>query len=186
MKEAGAGLFDAVRRLVPTPRSGDIVIVCGKGNNGGDGFAVASCCLTRDTRSCAMPCAGPTIAGEQSSPTNRMPAARAIFLFSTTWRTWATFKSSLIIDALLGTGLKGDPRGFHAEVIEAINNANVPVLSVTRHRPGQRQGSAGQTLHQGSGDAHHGLSQNRILFFSRTHQCWNSLHKRPWIPSTHC
>jgi len=39
-------------------------------------------------------------------------------------------KSSLIIDALLGTGLKGDPRGFHAEVIEAINNANVPVLSV--------------------------------------------------------
>src|SRR5271157_1073311 len=41
MTEAGAGLFDEARRLVTTPRSGDIAVVCGGGNNGGDGFAAA-------------------------------------------------------------------------------------------------------------------------------------------------
>jgi NAD(P)H-hydrate epimerase len=37
---------------------------------------------------------------------------------------------SLIIDAMLGTGLRGDPRGICAQTIETVNNSGVPVLSV--------------------------------------------------------
>ncbi|MDO5576049.1 MAG: NAD(P)H-hydrate epimerase, partial [Fibrobacter sp.] len=36
----------------------------------------------------------------------------------------------LIIDAILGTGLKGSPRGFSAVIIDEINKTDVPVLSV--------------------------------------------------------
>ena len=45
MERAGHGLFLAARELMPDPASGDIAIICGKGNNGGDGYVVASMLL---------------------------------------------------------------------------------------------------------------------------------------------
>ena len=132
MKEAGAGLFDAVRRMVPTPRSGDIVIVCGKGNNGGDGFTVAKLLLDAGYKvMCYGLCQPDDLQGEAKLAYESYAGSEGNFLVLDDVADLGNLsKSSLIIDAVLGTGLKGDPHEFHAEVIEAINNANVPVLSV--------------------------------------------------------
>jgi NAD(P)H-hydrate epimerase len=132
MQEAGAGLFDAVRRLVPTPRSGDIVIVCGKGNNGGDGFTVGKLLLDAGYKvMCYVLCQPDDLQGEAKLAYESYIGSEGNFLVLDDVADLGNLsKSSLIIDAVLGTGLKGDPSGFHAEVIETINNANVPVLSV--------------------------------------------------------
>jgi ADP-dependent NAD(P)H-hydrate dehydratase / NAD(P)H-hydrate epimerase len=132
MKEAGAGLFDAVRRMVPTPRSGDIVIVCGKGNNGGDGFIVAKLLLDAGYKvMCYGLCQPDDLQGEAKLAYESYAGSEGNFLVLDDVADLGNLsKSSLIIDALLGTGLKGDPLEFHAEVIEAINNATVPVLAV--------------------------------------------------------
>ncbi|HUI91385.1 MAG TPA: NAD(P)H-hydrate dehydratase [Chitinivibrionales bacterium] len=132
MKEAAAGLFDAARRLVPTPRSGDIVIVCGKGNNGGDGFAAAKLLLDAGYKvMCYVLCQPDELQGEAKLAFEAYDAGEGNFLVLDDVADLGNLSQcSLIIDALLGTGLKGEPHEFHAEVIEAINGANVPVLSV--------------------------------------------------------
>jgi NAD(P)H-hydrate repair Nnr-like enzyme with NAD(P)H-hydrate epimerase domain len=41
MQKAGMGLFDALAAMNITPQSGEIAVVCGRGNNGGDGYVAA-------------------------------------------------------------------------------------------------------------------------------------------------
>jgi ADP-dependent NAD(P)H-hydrate dehydratase / NAD(P)H-hydrate epimerase len=132
MKEAGAGLFEAARKLVATPRSGDIVIICGKGNNGGDGYTVGKLLIDAVYNvMCYGLCQPGDLQGEAKLAYEAYEAVEGNFQFLDDIDDLAGLsKSSLIIDAVLGTGIKGDPREFHAEVIDAINAAQVPVLAV--------------------------------------------------------
>jgi NAD(P)H-hydrate epimerase len=132
MMEAGVGLFEAARQLVPTPRSGDIAIVCGKGNNGGDGFTVGRLLLEAGYKvMCFGLCQPDALAGEARLAYDSYVGREGNFLVLDDVDDLGSLrKCSLIIDAVLGTGIKGDPHGLSAEVIEAINVAGVPVLSV--------------------------------------------------------
>jgi ADP-dependent NAD(P)H-hydrate dehydratase / NAD(P)H-hydrate epimerase len=131
MMKAGAGLYEAARQLVPTPRSGDIVIICGKGNNGGDGFAVAGMLLEAGYKvMCYGLCQPDELQGEAKLAYDSYIEREGNFLILDDIADFINLhKSSLIIDAALGTGIKGEPHGIYAEVIEAINDAGVPVLS---------------------------------------------------------
>ncbi|MBU0517572.1 NAD(P)H-hydrate dehydratase [bacterium] len=110
----------------------DITIVCGKGNNGGDGYAVARHLLNRgaevlvialgkikDLRGDALTNAQifTAIGGRvlALSPSDSMPNPP---------------EADIIIDALLGTGIDGPVRGRIAEMIEWINDRPEPVLAV--------------------------------------------------------
>jgi NAD(P)H-hydrate epimerase len=132
MMEAGVGLFDAARQLVPTPRSGDIVIICGKGNNGGDGFTAGRLLLEAGYKvMCYGLCQPDDLQGEAKLAYDSYIGREGNFLVLDDVADLGTMrKSSLIVDAVLGTGIKGDPRGLSAEVIDAINASNVPVLAV--------------------------------------------------------
>ena len=71
MERAGAGVTRAVERLVP---DGPAVVVCGKGNNGGDGLVVAR--LLREAgRSVTVVCAAPPgdFAGDARVNLERLP-----------------------------------------------------------------------------------------------------------------
>jgi NAD(P)H-hydrate epimerase len=131
MTEAGVGLFEAARSLIPTPRGGDIVIVCGKGNNGGDGFAVGRLLLEAGYKvMCFCLCQPDELAGEARLSYDAYVGHEGNFLVLDDIDDLGALRTcSLIIDAVLGTGIKGNPHGFTAEVLEAINAANVPVLS---------------------------------------------------------
>ncbi|MGR8921830.1 MAG: NAD(P)H-hydrate dehydratase [Gammaproteobacteria bacterium] len=125
MRRAGASAFgELVRRW---PRARRLAVVCGGGNNGGDGFVIARLAqaegldvaihfygsagrLGADARTCLedATAAGLVIGG---------PAA-------------TLDRPDVVVDALFGTGLDRAPAGEAGAAIDAINAAGCPVLAV--------------------------------------------------------
>jgi ADP-dependent NAD(P)H-hydrate dehydratase / NAD(P)H-hydrate epimerase len=140
MERAGAGVARALERLAP---DGPVTVVCGKGNNGGDGL-VAARLLREAGRPVAIVCvAAPAeLTGDARASLERLPGPPPVRIDGTPWTeqdgehdTAAPaadlFRAQLsIIDALLGTGFQGEPRGPFAAAITAINAAGAQVVSV--------------------------------------------------------
>jgi hydroxyethylthiazole kinase-like uncharacterized protein yjeF len=127
MERAGQGVARAVEELSP---DGPVVVVCGKGNNGGDGFVVARL-LREAARDVTVVCLA---AGEELSPDaranlERLPGAPPLAL-SDSAAAEAIAHAHAIVDALLGTGFAGVAHGAVAEAIEAIDAAPGLVVSV--------------------------------------------------------
>jgi hydroxyethylthiazole kinase-like uncharacterized protein yjeF len=125
MEHAGAGVTRAVERLVP---DGPAVVVCGHGNNGGDGLVVAR--LLRDAgRQVTVVLAGSPaeLTGDARANLDRLPGDGPLEL---TQGRDALGGANVVVDALLGTGFAGEPRGAVAEAIDAIATCSVPVVSV--------------------------------------------------------
>ncbi len=110
-----------------------VVVACGKGNNGGDGIACAR------HLSAAGVLATVFLIGEpEGDAAAHLGHARTIARtgrFRT--RDWESTsfdsevkRADLVIDALLGTGSSGEPRGAVADVITSINSAGKRVLSI--------------------------------------------------------
>jgi NAD(P)H-hydrate epimerase len=123
MERAGAGVARAVERTAP---DGPVTVACGKGNNGGDGFVVVR--LLRELgREVAMVgvCRPEELSGDARETLGRLGDRLLEPLTE-----GALARAAVIVDALLGTGFQGQPRGAVAEVIEAIEAAGAPVVSV--------------------------------------------------------
>jgi NAD(P)H-hydrate epimerase len=117
MERAGAGLADVVAELAP---SGRIVAVCGKGNNGGDGF-VAARLLRERGREVDVLLLGHVedLRGDARTNAGRLPGSPpGAFTAS------ALDGAAAIVDAILGTGFSGEPREPAAGAIAAINGVS--------------------------------------------------------------
>jgi NAD(P)H-hydrate epimerase len=134
MERAGAAVTRTVERVAP---DGAVVVVCGKGNNGGDGLVVAR--LLRETgREVAVMClASPEeFTGDALENLNRLPgdAPEKLFADGNAARRGpgpGPFEHvAVIVDALLGTGFEGEPRGLMVEAIDEVNASAAPVVSV--------------------------------------------------------
>jgi NAD(P)H-hydrate epimerase len=129
MERAGAGVTRVVEQLVP---DGPVAVVCGKGNNGGDGLVVARL-LREAARSVTVVCAAPPgdFAGDARVNLERLPGEAPIELTEDRARAeQALGQASVIVDALLGTGFQGQPRGAVGEAIEAVNAGRAPGAAV--------------------------------------------------------
>ncbi len=122
MKAAGRAVALAAAELV---EEGHIVVVAGRGNNGGDGF-IAAAELVALGRSVSV-----ILPGDRN--TLKGDAARA----ASEWqqavlpaRPQAIGAPALIIDALLGAGLKGPVTGEPLALIQAMNASGAPILAV--------------------------------------------------------
>jgi NAD(P)H-hydrate epimerase len=123
MERAGAGVVRAVERLAP---DGPVTVVCGKGNNGGDGLVAAR--LLRDAgRAVAVVVTGPLqeLRGDARVNLERLPGEPPV-----EYRGGEIASGAAVVDALLGTGFAGEPRGAVGGAIEAINSCGAPVVSV--------------------------------------------------------
>lgn len=105
---------------------GPVAILCGSGNNGGDGFALA--CLLEEA---GIPCALFTLSDKKSADgafyaqkAARMGVPEAPFVPGCL-QGFAT-----VVDCLLGTGFKGGLRPAYREAIAAINACGACVVSV--------------------------------------------------------
>ena len=122
MLSAGQAVAEAAMALV---EEGPIVVVAGRGNNGGDGFVAAAELAARGREvSVILLCERDSLQGDAAS------AARGWKHPVLPFNPQAIGKPALIIDALFGAGLDRPVKGDPADMIEAINANGAPVLAV--------------------------------------------------------
>jgi NAD(P)H-hydrate epimerase len=126
MERAGLSVFEAARRAWPEARRW--LLLCGAGNNGGDGYIVAR--LAReaglDVTLCALKAPG-SLGGDAAIAAQRWQAAGGE---CAEWPEVAVDACDLLVDALLGTGLDREPAGAYGAAVDAINAAGRPVVAV--------------------------------------------------------
>jgi hydroxyethylthiazole kinase-like uncharacterized protein yjeF len=122
MLRAGQAVAEAAMDLV---EQGPILVVAGRGNNGGDGFVAATELVARGRSvSVILLCERDTLQGDAAL------AARGWKGPVLPCNAMAIGAPALIIDALFGAGLNRPVKGDPLDIIEAINASGVPVLSV--------------------------------------------------------
>jgi hydroxyethylthiazole kinase-like uncharacterized protein yjeF len=122
MEAAGQALAEAVAGLSP---QGPVRIVCGKGNNAGDGF-VAARHLARMGFGVEVLLLWPAdeLKGDAAVNLGRVEAEHGEADLS-----GRLADSGAVVDAIFGTGFEGSPREPAAGVIEAINRCGAPVIA---------------------------------------------------------
>lgn len=133
MENAARCVVDDMERRFAPLAGKHVAVVCGKGNNGGDGLAIARHLATRSKASVTVWLAAPpdSLAGDaamnlhlaHSFGLELQPTAKSDFAD-------ALARADVIVDALLGTGLTRGADGETAKVIEAMNRAGRPIVAV--------------------------------------------------------
>lgn len=123
MDAAGAAVVDCVGEQFQDAEK--LLIVCGTGNNGGDGFVAARLLHEQGLLAQILICGDPSkIAGDAAL------AYEALDKTCLLDRVPDTEGYDLIIDALIGAGLEREVTGAFADIIQVINAADCPVLAV--------------------------------------------------------
>jgi NAD(P)H-hydrate epimerase len=121
MERAGVAVAEAALEL-PYDRQGEVIVLCGKGNNGGDGLVAA-----RALRQNGIP----VRVVLPFAPDELSPDAQAIYgqakaaevPIAETVTDEELRQAGVVIDAVLGTGVTGPVRGVMGELIERTNAA---------------------------------------------------------------
>ena len=125
MERAGAGLAELVARVVP---EGPIAIVCGRGNNGGDGLVAARRLRARGREvDVQLLCPAGELRGDARTMCERLTGSPG-----RPFNPGALFECAGVVDAVLGTGARGAPEGLPRDAIEAMAAAaerGVPVVA---------------------------------------------------------
>src|ERR1700693_2280520 len=132
MENAGAAVSDYV--LSHYTSAVRIVVFCGKGNNGGDGFVAARLLREQGKQGEVILLADPNdLRGDAAVMFRKLPAA-AIVVHSIeelrSDRVQLSLRADLYLDAVLGTGFKPPVSGLYAEAIAIMNASQVPVIAV--------------------------------------------------------
>lgn len=137
MERAGGALADVVSARTP---EGRVVVVCGKGNNGGDGFVCARHLRERG-REVQVLLLGQAdeLRGEAGANWERLPGPR-----SEDFSPESLSGAAAIVDAILGTGFAGTPREPAAGAIAAINQAGAESQVVACDVPSGVDASTGE------------------------------------------
>ncbi|MFZ5652924.1 MAG: NAD(P)H-hydrate dehydratase [Pseudomonadota bacterium] len=126
MKRAGAGALAELRRRWPAART--LTVLCGGGNNGGDGYIVAALARQRGLSARVVALADPQgLAGDAALAYHFAVAAGVPVA---PWDGAAALDGDVLVDALLGTGITRPVTGAYAEAIAALNAAPAPVLAI--------------------------------------------------------
>ena len=132
MENAGSGVAEFVLRRYA--RAESIGILCGKGNNGGDGWVAARKLHEAGKRVSVVLLADPAdVKGDAAAMLARMPVKPVTVrnereLSGDAAR--ACFDCDLLLDAVLGTGFTPPVEGLYAAAIERMNTSRVPVFAV--------------------------------------------------------
>lgn len=133
MENAGRAVADAALRLTEDVPDRPIVVLCGRGNNGGDGFVAARHLRERGRQvQVFLAAARDELSGDAEANLERLEAAGlSVDVLSDPGPvSQACPAAGLVVDALLGTGLTGKVRGLPGQLIEAVNECAVRVLAV--------------------------------------------------------
>ena len=135
MERAGEGIVRHLEQHFGPTRGKTITILCGKGNNGGDGLVVARLLHRRHARIHVMLLTAITDLSRDTAAMYRrfvrVAGRSAIVRFRSADQARPLLASSdILIDALLGTGLSSVVTGIYREAIDLINSVEKPVIAV--------------------------------------------------------
>lgn len=126
MQRAASSAWHSFRSRWPHARS--VTVLCGSGNNGGDGHVLAALAMQsglKVQRISLKPLA--VLSGDVARAAELATAAGVGF---DEWQPGTTLVGEVVVDALLGTGLAGEVAGDVKRAISAINEASQPVLAL--------------------------------------------------------
>lgn len=127
MERAGESAWDVLKSNWPQARN--ICVLCGGGNNGGDGYILARLALEENVNAGTLFINNPdSLKGDALAALEkyRAHAGSSCKKFS----TGSLDDADVIVDALLGTGIDREVKGEYRTAIESINNSGKPVLAV--------------------------------------------------------
>ena len=120
MGRAAKAIFEAAEWLPP------VAVVCGKGNNGGDGYALA-CLLKEAGIGCSVLAQGEPTTAEALFYREK---CKKLQIMALPWKQVTDFgKYRTIADCIFGTGFHGEAGGEAARMIELINRSGLRVIS---------------------------------------------------------
>jgi len=132
MENAGGAVAEFV--LAHHGAAREIVVFCGKGNNGGDGFVAARRLHEKGKSVQVILLADPgDLRGDAAAMYSKLPMAPIIVHSSEELksdRVRLSLSADLYLDAILGTGFKPPVSGLYAEAIEMMNRSEIPVIAV--------------------------------------------------------
>jgi len=136
MENAGRQVVAAIESLYPDLGERSVAIVCGKGNNGGDGFVVARTLQQRGVEVSVF-VIGRVMEIKGDARINldilgRIGQTVVEVADETAWELHGNEITAhdLIIDAMFGTGLSAPLTGFYETVVADLNEAGVPIVSI--------------------------------------------------------
>ncbi len=164
MERAGAGMADVIRDRLP---EGRVVVVVGKGNNGGDGLVVAR--LLRESGrevDVLLLSDAEELRGDARANLERLPGPAPVHPRS--FEEAGLRGAAGVVDAILGTGFEGEPRDPARAAIAAINAAAGPALVFACDVPSGVDASTGEV----AGSAVH--AQVTVTFHAAKPGLWIS------------
>jgi hydroxyethylthiazole kinase-like uncharacterized protein yjeF len=102
-----------------------IAVLCGKGNNGGDGLVAA-----RWLAYWGHPVAVYAAEGQEGDAATMRAALQAHGLAIAPLSSWEPENHTVVLDALFGTGLRGPLEGFYKALVEKVNRSGLPVVAI--------------------------------------------------------
>ena len=141
MESAGRGAFDMLVDLFPEIALQKVCILAGRGNNGGDGFVIARYLIEKKVKTgIFILCAKEKIKGDAKTNLilleklckktklgyiKEIPDKNAFLEYKN-----KILHYNIFVDAILGTGLNSNVRGFFRDVIETCNSFSRPIFSI--------------------------------------------------------
>src|SRR3954469_11827786 len=136
MENAGAAVAEFVLAHWPGVRetTRKIAVVCGKGNNGGDGLVAARRLSQAGKQVVVLLLAKPTeLKGDAAEMLGQCPVEPVVVTSESELHEAVDDRfldCDLIVDALLGTGFRPPMSALYAETIKAMNIAKAPIVAV--------------------------------------------------------
>lgn len=135
MEHAGFGVLEHTEDVFGPVNEKKMLVICGKGNNGGDGFVVARWAMKKgaDVRVVLLTemenLKGDALVNAQVFY-KLFPERLFIVTHDLNILRGHLSWCEIVVDGILGTGLTSAVRGFFKEVIDAINDAAKPVVAI--------------------------------------------------------
>ncbi len=134
MEEAGMGTVGVLIDVAGVEAGDHVVVVCGKGNNGGDGFVIARGLGEYGAEvDVFLLGSASDVSGDARANLDLLEPGTVSEIADEKGvdaLTEALDESDVAVDAIFGTGFSGVPRGLNGAAIAALNDSDVPVLAV--------------------------------------------------------
>ncbi len=130
MENAALAALDVARQMLVEPAGKPVLVLCGGGNNGGDGFAIARHLSIARAQVTLGIMSDPELSRDEALANWRIIKAMKLSCQSATPDLVARHRWSLIVDALFGTGLSRPPRDPFPAIADTVNASKTPVLAI--------------------------------------------------------